>query len=173
MADQSIVPSKGPMAISKRSGGPSAAEIQIMKLLTILSETRQANVSEQALKIYAHQLMPYSPQHIVTALNELALTERKEGETAFPSLATVVDAVEVAAKRWRQREAYEARIQQEAEEEKWCREHPEEVRANQAWYRGLLKQVLDSHEAKRARANQDPKVQQVRQPEVDSDGRRG
>jgi hypothetical protein len=72
------------------------------------------------------QLREYPLEDISAAVGKLSLTRRQEGETAFPDLATIDEAVRAVGRDRRIAEARIAKAEQEAAEERHKREHPEE-----------------------------------------------
>jgi len=68
-------------------------ESNIRKVLTILAERRQAQVSPGTLLTYSTDLASYSLDIIETACENLGKMRRAEGETAFPDIATILEAV--------------------------------------------------------------------------------
>jgi hypothetical protein len=71
----------------------STKEDEIEVLLIALSTARQAKIGDAELDLYIPTLMPYDLIHLREALKRLSLTPRADGETAFPALATVLEAV--------------------------------------------------------------------------------
>ena len=61
--------------------------------LAVIAEARQAAVSEIALRLYSKRLATENFTAVEAAIAELAERERRDGETAFPSLGTVLAAV--------------------------------------------------------------------------------
>lgn len=76
----------------RRSGGPSKQE-EIKVLLAKMAIRRQAKVGEMEFAVFSEDLMGYETEVIAEALNQLCSKPRAEGETAFPELATILDAV--------------------------------------------------------------------------------
>jgi hypothetical protein len=68
-------------------------ESNIRKLLTILAERRQAQVTPGTLLTFSKDLAVYSLSDIDQALMRIASVPRREGETAFPEVATILEAV--------------------------------------------------------------------------------
>jgi hypothetical protein len=83
-------------------------QISIKALLGTLATARQAKIGEAEFKLYVPLLMPYEMQHLNSAIQNLCLTPRAEGETAFPALATVVEAVRGVVRSGRPTEGQEA-----------------------------------------------------------------
>lgn len=84
----------GPNAISTPLGRPSLSSV--VTLLTALAESRQATVSPQTLKLYAHRLSCFPLCDIRLALSRIADRPRQDGETAFPDRGAIVHAVKQA-----------------------------------------------------------------------------
>jgi hypothetical protein len=68
-------------------------ESDIRKLLTMLAERRQAQVSPGTLLTFSMDLATYSLRDIDQALRQIGMMPRREGETAFPDIATIMEAV--------------------------------------------------------------------------------
>ena len=123
--EQSTGRSNGQTAISKRST-PQEHALNIRKLLMVLAEARQAAISQQAFEVYSTQLQKYELEDIKAAITKLSLTRRREGETAFPDLGTVDEAV-MDERRIRWDEEAEAKnVIREAEGSRHRVEHPED-----------------------------------------------
>jgi hypothetical protein len=58
--------------------------------LRALAEARQAVATEKTLTLYARELARFSAEDARAAVRELAMTPRREGEPAFPSLGDLV-----------------------------------------------------------------------------------
>lgn len=98
----------------------------VAKLLLILSEARQANLSDTALKIYASQLSKHPIEDVQAAVTSLSLSKRQEGETAFPDLATLDEACILAGRPRRQAEYAREQARIAEDESRHRAEHPEE-----------------------------------------------
>ena len=61
----------------------------VVEGLMFLASVRQAEVTEKTYTAYADALSYHRTEDLVQALRALSLKERREGETAFPSLATI------------------------------------------------------------------------------------
>lgn len=83
-----------PNAISTQLDRPSLSSV--VKLLMTLAEVRQATVSPETLKLYAHRLSCFQLGDIRLGLSRLAERPRQAGETAFPDRATIVQEVRQA-----------------------------------------------------------------------------
>lgn len=79
-------------AISTPLGRPSLSSV--VTLLTALAESRQATVSPQTLKLYAHRLSCFPLCDIRLALSRIADRPRQDGQTAFPDRGTLVREVQ-------------------------------------------------------------------------------
>lgn len=77
--------------------------------MVILAEARQAEVSAETLKVYSKALDLFQVVDIEVAVANLALRERRDGETAFPSLGTLVTGVKEARERRAERDKAERR----------------------------------------------------------------
>lgn len=87
-----------------------------------MAEARQASVSKQTLLVYSKALEEFPLECVKAAVGDLALQERREGETAFPELGKIIGAVRRLIAERRSRQAIE-RMNAEA---KHREEHPEE-----------------------------------------------
>lgn len=109
----------------------------IVQLLAKLGVRRQAKLDIADYLVLAEDLMKFDLRDISGGLDDIAKYPRKDGETAFPELPRLKQAI---LERKLLREAEEIR-QREAEEAKYRAEHPEEFIS---W-----KELLESPEAKR------------------------
>lgn len=75
-------------------------ESDIRKMLMRLAERRQAQVTPGTLLIFSQDLAAYSLKEIDQALTGIASVPRREGETAFPEIAVIVESIR-AVKRVR------------------------------------------------------------------------
>jgi len=75
---------------------PSKYLSQIKKLLFILAESRQATVAVSTYTVYSKGLESYRIEDIETAIAYFAQQERREGDTAFPSLGSLVGQVKAS-----------------------------------------------------------------------------
>lgn len=101
--------------------------ISLVSILTKLAQARQAPVNSATLELYAQKLTQFPFESVNVAIGKIALEPRREGETAFPELATVLARVEVeelaarcraaAMKRDREEKEYFERYLQERMEE--------------------------------------------------------
>ncbi len=78
------------MQLSKPS--PSSKP-EIVKLMTKFAERRQAQVNPSTLLTFADDLSCYSLGDIEAALVQIASVPRRDGETAFPEVATIFEAI--------------------------------------------------------------------------------
>jgi hypothetical protein len=92
-----------------------------MRLLNFLADSRQAKVTDSTYKTYIPILMRFYAIDLRDAVETLALRERRDGETAFPSLATVVSLTKGIAGRRQARNAQETM----SAERRHYLEHPE------------------------------------------------
>jgi hypothetical protein len=65
-------------------------------------------MSKETLKLYSAKLSSFDPRDVQEAVGKLAMEERREGETSFPALATIVSRVEAARVRRRRAEVVES-----------------------------------------------------------------
>lgn len=77
------------------------------------------------METFASILSQYNPKDICSALDRLAHTRREEGETAFPDLATLEEAIRADAAKRRGEEKREAERVAAAAEDRDRAEHPE------------------------------------------------
>jgi hypothetical protein len=126
MGIQRIVASSGQAAISQQSKSSPQAEVLIAIELAKLAESRQAGVSNATLEIYCSHLSKYSLQDIRAAVSKLSLLKRAEGETAFPDLATLDEAVRCEGRDRRIAEAKQLKRTEEEAYERKRRDHPED-----------------------------------------------
>jgi hypothetical protein len=78
------------------------------------------------MRIYSVQLSSCQQEDILAAIRQLMLTRRQPGETAFPDLATVDQAVKEAGVKRRCAEVDERRRIALEAEDRHRKEHPEE-----------------------------------------------
>jgi hypothetical protein len=76
------------------------------------------------MRIYSAQLAEYPQEDIAAAIGELMVTERREGETAMPALATVNKAVRDAALRRRCSEKHAENLRKQQDEARDREAHP-------------------------------------------------
>jgi hypothetical protein len=91
-----IARSSAPAAIVRPSKLSPETLVWTSTQLTVLAEARQAAITSETLRLYASQLARFQPDDIAAGIQSMMLTKRREGETAFPDLATVMDAVNAA-----------------------------------------------------------------------------
>lgn len=65
----------------------------LIKQLAILALARQASVDPATFKLFATSLSSFLPIDLHRAIDKLCHTKRAEGETAFPDLPTIEEAV--------------------------------------------------------------------------------
>ena len=82
---------------------------KIKALLRLLAEARQSDVSTETLRVFSRSLDRYELEDITVAVGALGLQERRQGETAFPALATIVSWVRNESIRRGERKAEEIR----------------------------------------------------------------
>lgn len=71
---------------------------RIVQLLTVLGIRRQAKLDKEDYQVFASDLESCDLGDIETALNLIASKPRAEGETAFPDVATIMEAIRSAAR---------------------------------------------------------------------------
>lgn len=102
--------------------------------LAKLAIRRQANPGKETMDIYAADLLAMDETNVLSALESLSCRRRAEGETSFPDWATIIEAVEYARVQRNIAERKATRANEEAQELKRRREHPEEyVTTAQVW----------------------------------------
>ena len=120
----------GPAAMQtrpqRRSQSDEDAGDRIVILLTRLSYARQVTADANVLAYFAGELERFNYLDVESAIELLCKTRRQDGETAFPDLATMIEAVEAAARSRRIAEAKQARKLSEEEERRHREAHPEE-----------------------------------------------
>lgn len=77
------------------------------------------------MELFAAKLSQYDRRDIYSALDRLAHTPREEGQTAFPDLPTLEDAIRADAAKRRAEEKREAERAAAAAEDRDRTEHPE------------------------------------------------
>lgn len=107
-------------------------------------------MSPETLKLYSSHLAKYCVEDVRIAVSGLSLLRRKEGETAFPDLATIDDAA-WEAKQARLRTKREQDEKRAAEVEARHRlEHPEEyVHVRDVWAEFIQKRniaIVSAHQ---------------------------
>lgn len=131
-------------AMQRQPGKPSqsltaAKSINfLVSLLTYLGQARQAALSKETLKVYAQELAGFAEVDVAAGIRNLALTPRGPGETAFPDLGTVIQAV---SRVQSERLAKERQIAREAADRAWVEDrlaHPE----NYVSYAEIVADVL-------------------------------
>src|ERR1035437_9748264 len=85
-------------AILTRSKKFSAAD-EIAKLLVKLSVARQATVNAATLDLFSTELSKKNFNAVRTAIDRLRVTTRRDGDTAFPDMATLLAAVDAATRQ--------------------------------------------------------------------------
>lgn len=92
---------------------------QLIQLLTMLAEARQAAINPDTLKLYSGYLRAYDLNDVQDGVESLMLRTREPGETAFPDLGTVISEVDRAVyKRERRAQELERKMQIEEETER-------------------------------------------------------
>src|ERR1035437_5214237 len=86
------------VAILKRSTKFSA-EDEIAAMLVKLSVARQATVNAATLDLCSTELSRRNFDAVRTAIDKLCVTTRRDGETAFPDMATLLAAVDAATRQ--------------------------------------------------------------------------
>ena len=101
---------------------------EIGKLLIVIAEARQASVTAETLRVYGKALASHAVQDVRSGLVQIAQRPKREGETAFPDLGTVLQAVS-AAQRERLRATRERKILSDMDASKvhWLRERAEDI----------------------------------------------
>jgi hypothetical protein len=119
---------------SRRPELSTANKDRIMVLLAKLGVRRQAKLSPQDYLILAEDLLPYEARDVENALERIGRTPRREGETAFPDLPTIEEAVRAVRGERRACEAKERERLQELEQEAYRKAHPDEfMSAEEFW----------------------------------------
>jgi hypothetical protein len=90
-----------------------------------LGEARQAAVSPTTFDLFGTHLSQYDQRDITAAIRHLSLRRRSEGETAFPDLATMDEAVRDERNKRMAAERKEREREQEAAERRDREEHPD------------------------------------------------
>jgi hypothetical protein len=134
-------------------------QAQIVPLLSKLGIRRQAKLDKQDYDVFAEDLVHFQIQDIEAGLDDLAKFPRRDGETAFPELPRMKQAI---IERKLTREAAEIR-QQEADEAQHRRDHPEDY---VTW-----KDIWESPEGQRLKERMQMEKQK-RPPFVGTDRRR-
>ena len=116
--------------------------------LTGLAMARQATVDAATLKFFASALANYEPIDLTIGIDKLCHTRRAEGETAFPDLPTIEDAVAEARGKRQAAERKALEAEQEALRWKHMREHPEEYVTAAEFIHNCLKKWNEAKTAK-------------------------
>ena len=110
MADSTALANQNRTAIWQHSEKLSDPHRQWISMqLTVIASARQATVSPMDLRLYSKAMADYHRIDIEAAVQELCLTERRDGETAFPALATVLKALRAVVSARRRRETAKRR----------------------------------------------------------------
>jgi hypothetical protein len=72
------------------------AEWNVKKLLTTMACFRQAKMDRETLELFTAYLLPLDLRAFQVAMATISTSERKDGETAFPSLGTILAAMDEA-----------------------------------------------------------------------------
>jgi hypothetical protein len=103
-----------PTAISMQPDAQSLSSL--VSILTGLAQARQAPVNSETLKLYALKLFHQDPRDVKAAVGRIASEPRREGETAFPDLGTVLAHVNTAKFARRNKEEREKDLEREKAE---------------------------------------------------------
>ena len=76
------------------------AEWNVKKLLTLMACFRQAKMDRETLELFTAYLLPLDLRAFQGAMAMISASEREEGETSFPSLGTILAAMEEARERF-------------------------------------------------------------------------
>jgi hypothetical protein len=117
------VDGRGQTATLMRREKPS--QEWLISQIAFLAEARQAAVNPQTFTVFATHLSQYDLRDISVAVRRLSLQRRSEGETAFPDLGTVDEAVKDERNERMRAERKRAEREEEEAEERDRREHPE------------------------------------------------
>lgn len=90
----------------------------VVALLGKMALERQAEAAKEVLMLYAARLVNFEQQDIWEAVEKITLTRREPGETAFPDVATVIDAVKAARYKRESIERQRKRDEESAERER-------------------------------------------------------
>jgi len=96
--------------------GESSKKSKIVALLAILGVRRQAKLDDEDYKVFASDLEEYELADIEAGLSQIGKRPRDEGETAFPSLGTMLAAIKLARRQRCDRESEEYRRRQDEED---------------------------------------------------------
>lgn len=141
--DNSTGAKRAQMAISQQPEQQQKRS-QVINLLTVLAEARQASISEQTLLVYSKALCEFELRAIEKAVNRLSLRERRDGETAFPDLATLLKEVKAQAENVKVSEMrLPAEIQKKLDEDEASMRRLEAGEIPGERLDGLLAQVCD------------------------------
>lgn len=138
---------KASTQLARRSPFSMSAS-EIVPLLAKLGVRRQAKLSTEDYLVLAEDIEKFDERDIKLGLEDLAKYPRREGETAFPELPRIKQAI---VERKLTREAKEIR-DQEAEQARYRAEHPEEF--------CTLAEVLQEWEATRKPSKRDEEREQ-------------
>jgi len=125
-----------PAAIKMRSKKSSDAS-EIAMLLTKLSYARQAPIDPNSLDYFSAELARFHIDDVTAAIDKLCRTRRREGETAFPDLPTLLDGI---------REARISRLTLEGDwppGERQFREYLDDIKAHPDHYVSIADIVAD------------------------------
>lgn len=73
--------------------------LHAVNLLTVLAEARQASISEQTYLVYSKALAEHDLRDLENAITSLSRREKRDGETAFPSLGSIEAEVSKAKRK--------------------------------------------------------------------------
>lgn len=102
---------------------------KIVMLLGALAIRRQAKLTDQDYQVFASDLEPFEIADIEAGTFAIAQIPKEKGDTAFPEIADIKQAVVMAGRSRRTAEARERRIADEAAERRRRETHPEEFEA--------------------------------------------
>lgn len=71
----------------------------------MLAEARQASVNEPTLNLYVKKLAAWPIDSVEHVCTKMATTQRREGETAFPALGDLFEALKIHRAKWAQETA--------------------------------------------------------------------
>lgn len=113
--------------VSTQPAQPSKKS-KIVMLLAQLGIRRQAKLDKEDYQVYANDLVHYELEDIEAGL--VALPPKRDGQTAFPDVDTVLESIRGVIRGRRVVEASNERDRMWEERVKYCQEHPEEREMN-------------------------------------------
>ena len=69
-------------------------------LLTKMACFRQTRIDKYTLELFSHYLTPLDLRAFQVAMARLAESPREEGQTAFPSMGDILEAMDGAREKW-------------------------------------------------------------------------